>query len=534
MRPEIVALALIAMVSAGVWLSIRGPADAASRGLVVWVFAAVLLFGSGGAPDITFAGTMVITLVMAPRSPASRVAFFLVVAPCLPVGFFSLLSLPGIPFLTALTFYKIAVVVVLFPIVLRRETRARLSLNEVLLTSYAVATALAVAYNQTATNGLRFFTDQFIVLVLPYLAVRRASRNLDELNEVLNGFVVAAYILAGMAVMSALLKWDFYRFYEPSTIFAVPEYRFSFLRVAVTANYHSLGYYLAAAILIAEYLRRQSALQLRWPVFVYPPLLIGLLFTNSRGAMGGLVVALGAAWLFQIASIQRRIFVAVVAIAALYVGPDYFMSNDVASYDPYGTFKYRQDLIDTSIRFIIDRPWFGDFNFSSSPEFAPLLQGQGIVDITNLYLLLAIYYGLPTAALFFCAIGLALFRALFSKTLNVVDEKKGSPDLGVMPSRIQYSQPVVTTAAPTTFANSMVLVRAVLAGCLVGWLFLIVTTSDVGLTMHLGLVLAACSEASSRLGKQTIYGAYRFAGGVPLNKLKPGHLANSTTAGIVG
>ena len=40
--------------------------------------------------------------------------------------------------------------------------------------------------------------------------------------------------------------------------------------------------------------------------------------------------------------------------------------------------------------------------------------------------------------------------------------------------------------------------QAALAGMLAGWLFLVATTSDTGLTMHLGIVLAAVAAAAAK------------------------------------
>jgi O-antigen ligase len=66
---------------------------------------------------------------------------------------------------------------------------------------------------------------------------------------------------------------------------------------------------------------------------------------------------------------------------------------------------YRQRLIDNSVIVIQRNPWLGSFDYRSTPEMQSLIQGQGIIDIVNTYIGIALQMGL---------IGLTLFVAFFA------------------------------------------------------------------------------------------------------------------------
>lgn len=69
---------------------------------------------------------------------------------------------------------------------------------------------------------------------------------------------------------------------------------------------------------------------------------------------------------------------------------------------------YRQRLLDNSWITIQRNPLFGSFDFRSTPEMQSMIQGEGIIDIVNSYISLALRFGL---------VGLALFVAFFASVL---------------------------------------------------------------------------------------------------------------------
>jgi O-antigen ligase len=69
---------------------------------------------------------------------------------------------------------------------------------------------------------------------------------------------------------------------------------------------------------------------------------------------------------------------------------------------------YRQRLFDTALLVIQRNPLLGSFDYRHAPEMQAMIQGEGIIDIVNTYIGIALSFGL---------IGLALFVAFFVTVL---------------------------------------------------------------------------------------------------------------------
>ena len=476
-----------------------------------------------------------------------RVAFFAAIAPCLPPYFGMIIPLPGVTTFFELTCYKVIVILVLLPCLFAHSGEERkFGLPDAMLLLYASLTAAVMASLLNATSGLRFFIDQLLIIVLPFMAIRRSIRTAKDLDLVMQGFVLAAILAASMALSATLKQWDFYRLYEPISVFRIPDIRESLLRIGLTAGTHALGYHLAAGMLMIEALRSRKSFPFRSALVLQPLLLLGIYVTHSRGAMGGLAVGLIIMTVTRNDKKSLRYSLAgVLAIAGAY-GSFILLSWDFTDSDPYGTIAYRQDLFETSIRQIWSHPWFGDFSFYNSEEFSHLRQGQGIIDVTNLFLLLPLYYGLPAALLFFTVAAAPLVKLFGQPVGNGHQGVPSGVSAPVTPStrvgqwnkvpafalreftmggvsamslqlsgRVQQNlQPplasperaasgravpplVRATRNPGTDRGGNRKVQAALAGSVAGWLFLVTTTSDLGLTMHVGIVLVAIAAAAT-------------------------------------
>ncbi|HRW29059.1 MAG TPA: O-antigen ligase family protein, partial [Emcibacteraceae bacterium] len=84
-----------------------------------------------------------------------------------------------------------------------------------------------------------------------------------------------------------------------------------------------------------------------------------------------------------------------------------FVSND-ENIHAVSTISYRQQLLDQSWIVIKRNPFFGSANYLDTPEMETMRQGEGIIDIVNSYLVIALSSGL---------IGLGLFLSIFAAIL---------------------------------------------------------------------------------------------------------------------
>jgi O-antigen ligase len=481
MSPNIAALsyALISIAAPfALMLKLKPPLFLA-RCFAVWAGSAVLLFFLDD-PLLVLCLSGLLLLILAPLAPLERISFFFVAAPCLPTYLHALLPFPGINWLVLLTHYKIAVLVLLVPLLFSSARddgrRTGASVADISIVLYAAMATLLVTAFAGFTAGPRFLIDQLLLLIVPYFVLSRTIRSSKDLESCFSALLAVSLILAAIALASALKQWDFYRFKAPVSVFTIPDLRSGFLRIEATANTHSLGFHLAIGILVLEFLKRRFAWGFVRLWTMRAMLLAALYFTDSRGAMLALAVAIVvyAAVIPKSRALRRGMVALLVGTAA--VGLLFFISGDVSTVDVHGSFGYRQQLLTISIAHILENPLFGDLNFAADPKFAPLVQGQGIIDITNYYLQIGLQYGL---------VGLILFMTV---VFTVMHALMGAID---------------RAAAAGDAMQDLRIMSAVLLAGIAGWLVLVATTSDVGLTVHAGLILLGMGRAVPALMPQT-------------------------------
>ena len=441
-------------------------AETKVRSLAVWFLSAALLFFLDDALLI-FAFLFIILAVLASILPAQRVAFFILAAPAVPFYVQQYLPFPGINYLTLLDYYRVASFTLLLPLLfLPRPAdlpRIGWTLTDSCVALYVLYTSTMVGGAENFTSGLRFLLDQSLLVAAPYFALTRAVRRPEDVDRCIRAFIVASAILAAIALIATSKQWDFYRFKEPPSQAALPDFRAGFLRIAATANTHSLGFHLAACIVLLEYLKTRIPFGFLRLWGLRAMLFGGLYLTGSRGAIAALLTAAGVYVVLSVRSSGLRWALTIAIAGGAWAAGTWLLSGDSAKFDPYGTFDYRQQLLATSLQYIADNPLFGSVHFIRSGRFDALVQGQGIIDITNLYLQVALRFGLIGLTLFFLPFLLTLYRLAFTKRDSAIE-----PGVDRM--------------------------RFTICALIAGWLVLIATTSDVGLTLHLGLVLLALAR----------------------------------------
>ena len=445
--------------------------------------------------------------VLGPRNPALRVICFLATVAAIPHTIVGPLSLPGNILIYNLTAHNVAALVLLLPLFFRASQQnakaAPFSVIDFCLLFFVAVVAINVGLHNNVTTGLRSAIENALVILLPYAAMRYAIRDVEDLQVVVRGFVSVSLILACIALVASFKQWDFYRLLDPPTVFGIPDDRSGFIRIQVTANTHSLGFHLAAAVIMLQAIRclpkmrlaqhllarrfvvrtiyfeskssvkeEDKSVRITWArlMLIRAALLGGIFFTDSRASLIALFVSLIMYWAF----VRRRLRWLIISAGLVggLVGIELAGSIDPTQFDPHGTFQYRIDLLTAGYEHILLHPLFGDHDFYSAPIFEALRQGQGIIDITNLYVLYALHYGLVGATLFFAAFFVPLLTYIFSNKA----EEKACPD-----------------------APALNRIRGGAAAVVCGWLLLVVTTSDVALTNHVGLMFAAILASANHL-----------------------------------
>lgn len=269
------------------------------------------------------------------------------------------------------------------------------------------------------TNTLRIGITSFLDIFLPYYAASRVVKDMNQLKKVMIAFVIGCLIAAVIAIFEFNKSWILYNNLGDAlgvdwSMGGYMERGANIRAISSLSHPLALGYVMMIAIgfylFIAPTIKSKIIQLLGFGV-----LSAGLFVTLSRGPwLGGItliIVFLGTG-----PNIFKRfiilILVALLTLPALKIIPG---GNKIIDILPFiGTSEqfnvdYRAKLLENSIKVIIRNPLFGVYEARKEPEMQELIQGEGIIDIVNSYLGIALSRGL---------VGLALFVGFFLLVLR--------------------------------------------------------------------------------------------------------------------
>ena len=283
-----------------------------------------------------------------------------------------------------------------------------------LLLAGVVLLALLYLRDTTLTDTLRQAFYLYVDVILPYYVASRALKTLQDFKDALLAFVLASFVLALIGVAEFLRHWLLYDAlldamgvrWEMSSYLS----RGGSLRAsATTGQAIALGYVISVAaglyLFVQGFVR--SGLQRALGALL---LAAGLVAPLSRGPWIGAGIILVAFIATGRNAIKRLMLLGMAGILALPLLTVVPGGQKVLDLLPFigniekENITYRERLLDNSWIVIQRNPLFGSFDFRNTPEMQSMVQGDGIIDIVNTYVNLALRVGL---------VGLALFVAFF-------------------------------------------------------------------------------------------------------------------------
>jgi O-antigen ligase len=319
----------------------------------------------------------------------------------------------------------------------------------------------------------------FLDVFLPYYVASRGVRDLAAFRDALAAFVLAALLLAPIAVFEFARHWLVYAPLDNALgvtwgLLNYLERGDGLLRAqASTGQPIILGYVLAVALGLALYLRRFiPSAPMRNALLVL--LAAGLIAAMSRGPWIGaavMVIAFVATGPRALPRLAKLGAAGLCLVPLLLISP---AGKELVDYLPFvGTVEahnitYRQLLFEISLDVVLAHPLFGAWDFLQLPVMQQLKQGQGIIDVVNTYLGVALASGL---------VGLALFCGFFVAVL--------------------YELAGAMRRAGDRDAEPYVLGQALFC-VLVGMLVMIVSTSSLTLIPLLYWSIAGLAQAYAR------------------------------------
>jgi hypothetical protein len=359
--------------------------------------------------------TAALLLYASPREPNKLAIFFLLLF-AVPLISVSITGFGVIDTLFAIHYVRLLELAVLLPafLVLRRQQdteRFGRSIPDLLIVAYLILQFFLQLRNDTFTNSLRqgaFYA--FLDVFLPYYVASRSLKSIQDFRDALMAFVTAALVLSAIGVFESIRHWLLY--IPLKDALGVPrsidEYlaRDGVLRAQASAGHAlALGYVIVVAIGFFLFLKKSIANATAWRLGI-ALLFAGLIAPMSRGPWMGAValllifIASGPA---ALRNLMKLGLFGVALLPVLLVTP---AGDKLVALLPFvgtvdaGNVLYRQRLLDISIEVIKQYPFFGLFNYRILPIMQQLIQGQGIIDIVNTYLEVALYGGLVSLALF--------------------------------------------------------------------------------------------------------------------------------------
>jgi len=364
--------------------------------------------------------TTVILLLAIPRENNKLAAFFflLFAAPSFRA------DIPGLVVSTLFTidYIRLLAFVILLPafLDLRREASTPqfgLWLPDKLITAYIVLLFALTMAASTFTHALRSgVLYSFLDIFLPYYVASRLPKKLQDFRDVLSAFVIAGLVISAIAIFEYARHWLLYAGLDD--VLGINSGMIIYLKrgddtlraVASAGHAIPLGYAIAVAFGFFLYVKKLilKPLILKLALFL---LVAGLLAPVSRGPWVGataIILVFSATSANPFKNLVRLALFGAAFTAILLVLPTGEKFLDLIPFLGQAdeeTVNYRQRLLEVAISVVLQNPFFGAYDYLYSPALQEMKQGQGIIDIVNSYLGIALANGL---------VGLSLFSGFFA------------------------------------------------------------------------------------------------------------------------
>jgi hypothetical protein len=419
-----------------------------------------------------------------PKEDEGRITMFVAILPAVPLFEYYIPGPGSIQYLFILHHPRLLILLILVPIFMRwvlapREGGRRWvsSRVDLLVILYAFWGCVVGFHETSTTDGLRAAFEMITFVVIPYFVVSRGLQSMASLNSVCRAIFFSGVAVAAIGALEQATRWWFYQYVpeqlgaEPVAWFSLVRYeRWGFIRIK-SSVFGGLSYFMVLATAALIILRGTDGYRRHFLLLLA---LFGVIivWTGDRGGMLGFALLIGVFLFFRTVDSPWRLIS--LAIALVFAFP--VVDAIIANYnDEFGTFRYRQELIDAAVPLIGENFWFGfpDMNaVVATGRLEHLRQGEGIIDIVNTY----IFEGLFSSGL-----GLALFVGIFVFALF---------DLTSLRKRMEHPDLAGYEA-----------IRKGLAAALLSSMFMLATTSPTGHIPNYCWLVFAMSACFCRLAR---------------------------------
>lgn len=367
-----------------------------------------------------YAALAAIVLTIARRRERNPLALFFILLFLIPPASAEIPGFGLINYLFELSHVRLLALLILLPAFFALHNRdVTLPFGRIwpdkLLALYLVLSALLQLRGTTLTDTLRQSLYLFIDVFLPYYVASRTLKQLSDFKDAMLAFALAAMLLALIGTFEYARHWLLYGSLSDALglHWGMSNYagRGGSLRAsASTGQSIVLGYVISVAIGFYLFLHAgvRSRLQQRLGALL---LAAGLFATLSRGPWVGAAAMITVFIATGRNAVKRLILLGLAGVLSLPLLSIIPGGNKLIDLLPYigttdtGNITYREELFAKAMIVIQRNPLFGSVDYLNTAEMQSMMQGEGIVDIVNSYLAIALESGL---------IGLLLFAGFFT------------------------------------------------------------------------------------------------------------------------
>ncbi|MFT3987330.1 O-antigen ligase family protein [Aestuariivirga sp.] len=340
---------------------------------------------------------------------------------------------------------------------------------DVLFLLYVIIVVFGLIRDTTPTNALRNSVYLVLEAILPYFVLSRRVTTPLQFRQCVYAFVVGCSIQGLIGLFEMGKGWLLYSALMQQLGLDWPwNYlgRAGALRATATFGQPiALGFVMAVAagliFAIREQLPRNTFLVL------FGLVLAGSLASLSRGPWIGLA-ALFIVYSLLSAKAMQRLLMGTIAAAVVFSSAAVLPGGErIINLLPYvgnteqDNVDYRTRLFNNSIIVISRHPWFGSENFLDEPEMQEMRQGQGIIDLVNTYLGIALSRGLVGLSVY-CLFWVAILFGLFARYWSA--RQRRQPDVVIYRAFFAAISAALIIIATVSSITAIPLVLWMLAG----------------------------------------------------------------------
>lgn len=515
MSESLRALIVILVLSAGLLFVVRPaliqliPEKTFDRWRKLWFFVTLAWFLSFSFWLYALVMACMLYVVRRRESQAVGLYFLLLfAAPSVQV------PIPGmgiIDHLFMLDHYRILALFLLLPVALRlmRDPSAPgfgRSPVDWMVAGYLMLVSVLGMLETSPTNAARIVFLQLIDGYLPYYVVSRSIKSIEDFRGALVGLLMGALLVSTFALFEVARSWKLYQAsISEMGLFVHQHYktRGPFLRPGVTLL-DSIVLGLVVIVALGAWLYLKDLVVSRWHrLLLWLILGTGVLVSLSRAPwLAAILVvfafaAQGEKAMGRVMWVAMGLFLLMAVLSLFPAGRTIIDLIPIIGEAEQGSIEYRANWFSVATPLIERNFWFGDPRVLEAPELEVMRQGEGIIDLVNLFLSVLLHYGI---------FALLFFAGMFLRALWLVRRsEKGIRKVSMELSRLGRA-----------------LISIVLA-----MVFVLVTLSSISVVPILILtILGLCSAygfviRAQWLEKRREMSQAERRGGPP--KLNPGH-----------